>query len=706
MQRPSMVRGAALSIAAIALVALMVGSGLSLPAGRVPSLGSATGRSIAAFEPASSPRPDTSFAPRPVLGLLSELNGLVGANNVTIALNFTVPSGVWDVVYVWGLSGGLGTFQPPVLPSGLTLVEYLGSAGMALGNLSAGTYATSLTYPGWTNTFSIAVYGIFNGSGATFQFANTSVSNPHPGIAPDTASVALPAHATEYLGIVGTGGFQIGAWSMTIEDVEAPAWTMPGYTDIIGAQLNDTFSETSYAAGMAVVGMGIYPGGALSPAPMPILLAGFSRTAGGNGLSFPLNFTVPSGVQQVLYVWALAGGLGTYQSPTLPSGLKVVEMLGGTGMAYGNLSTGTYATTLSYPGWTNTVDLAVYGILGGANADYVQFGANSASNPNPYNASFTVNLTMPAGSPVYIGVAATGGHSILNWTMPAVDEMTEAWEMPGYAQVIGRQAAPVLSATSEAGGMAVLGMGIYSYPANITFQENGLKPGAKWTVVFNGTTQTTTATSVTFRAALGSNPYLIVGPKDYQVSSIAPIGTVVVPPGNSTKSVGFVRGPTLTFGFTEKGLPPGSTWCMVVGGLAGCSNSTSLKVANLTSATYPYRVASPTVGQTITARVGKTVEPTSGAYALTKSTTMALTFTYLYNLTFNETGLGSGTWSITVKGILRSAPAGASIVFRFPNGTYAYKVGKEPGYASLGSPTKGIVNGGPGLVNVTFALRV
>jgi len=48
-----------------------------------------------------------------------------------------------------------------------------------------------------------------------------------------------------------------------------------------------------------------------------------------------------------------------------------------------------------------------------------------------------------------------------------------------------------------------------------------------------------------------------------------------------------VRGPTLTFGFTETGPPPDSTWCLEVGGLGACSNTTSLKVANLTSATYP-----------------------------------------------------------------------------------------------------------------------
>jgi len=85
---------------------------------------------------------------------------------------------------------------------------------------------------------------------------------------------------------------------------------------------------------------------------------------------------------------------------------------------------------------------------------------------------------------------------------------------------------------------------------------------------------------------------------------------------------------------------------------------------------------------------------------------MALTFTYLYNLTFNDSGLLSGTWSITVKGVLRSAAAGMPISFRFPNGTYAYKIGKEFGYASLGSPTKAIVDGGPGVVTVTFALKV
>lgn len=699
-----MVRSASWTAAAVLVVIGLVGSGVLVQLANGPSLGRGAGVSLAAAVGVSRPAPSVAFVPRPVLGVLAELNATVAANNATFDLNFTVPSGVWDVVYVWSLGGGLGTPQPPVLPSGMNLTENLGSAGAGFGNLSAGSYATSLTYPGWTNEVSIAVLGVFDGAGATYRFGATTASNPNAFVDLYTASLSLPAGAVEYLGVVGTGGYAIANWSMPIVDLQAAAWGMPGYTQVIGLQSSDTIWETTAAAGLQLVGVGVYPSGPVSPGPDAVLLAGLSLTAGGNNLTFPVNFTVPTGVWAVIYLWTLAGGLATYQPPVLPGGLHVVEYLENTGIAFGNLSAGTYTSSLSYAGWTNTVSIAVYGVFYGAGASY-RFGNASVSNPNPFNATVSTSLVFPPNGVQYLGAEATGGYPIATWSMPIVDEETPAWHTPGYTGVIGEQHSNVLSGASAAHGLSIVGLWISNSVTNVTFSETGLKPGARWTAAVDGLSQSSSASSIVLRSPAAPVPYLLAGPRGYQVSGLAPSGTLALTPGNRTVSFTFVKGPTLTFGFGEKGLRAGSTWCMMLGGLSRCSSTTSLKVGNLTAGTYPYAVASPTSGQQITAKIGKIVEPANGTYDLLKSTTLSLSFFYPYEVTFNESGLATGTWSVTVKGHTGTAAAGTAISFLLGNGTYAYKIGAVPGYESIGSPVKLLVAGAPATVSVTFALK-
>jgi thermopsin len=74
-----------------------------------------------------------------------------------------------------------------------------------------------------------------------------------------------------------------------------------------------------------------------------------------------------------------------------------------------------------------------------------------------------------------------------------------------------------------------------------------------------------------------------------------------------------------------------------------------------------------------------------------------------YDATFTETGVTSGTWSVTLAGATGTAAAGDPIVFGMPNGTWQYSVAAEAGL--IASPASGSieVDGGPASASIAFS---
>jgi thermopsin len=74
-----------------------------------------------------------------------------------------------------------------------------------------------------------------------------------------------------------------------------------------------------------------------------------------------------------------------------------------------------------------------------------------------------------------------------------------------------------------------------------------------------------------------------------------------------------------------------------------------------------------------------------------------------YSLTFVESGLSAGTWSVSAAGVTKSAPAGVNISFVVPNGTWDYSVAAVEGYTV--DPANGtvLVAGAPVVVAITIA---
>ncbi|HTW55695.1 MAG TPA: hypothetical protein VMG36_04520 [Thermoplasmata archaeon] len=229
----------------------------------------------------------------------------------------------------------------------------------------------------------------------------------------------------------------------------------------------------------------------------------------------------------------------------------------------------------------------------------------------------------------------------------------------------------------------------------------GLPPGASWTVDLNDVTATTTGSNVTFPVHPGFNFYLITGPKGYRVSGGWPAGGLVYVFANPAYvNFSFVRGPTYTVTFHEKGLPAHANWCAGIE-TPVCGTGSSLVVRNLTPGVYLYEIA-PKSGQQINVTLGSEALGLFGSLAVERSETLTVRFAYPYNVTFVENGLPFGTtWQVEIANRVHSSSS-PYLTVALTNGTYAFHVLGVPGYSERATPSVERVHGGAITVTVTF----
>ena len=231
-----------------------------------------------------------------------------------------------------------------------------------------------------------------------------------------------------------------------------------------------------------------------------------------------------------------------------------------------------------------------------------------------------------------------------------------------------------------------------------TFTETGLAAGTTWSVVWNGTTYSSTTSSLTVTQPNGTYGYTVNLVNGF---SMGPASGVVIVAGNSpTVSVTFtplVAGiyPIL---FAETGLPVGTAWSVNLAAHLQVSVGSTIL---FTEPNGTYRFTSGTVaGFSVTPGAGHiNVAGTSAGQTIVYTPTVAGT----YGITFTESGLPAGTaWSVSLNGTVRNSST-ASITFLAVNGTYAYVVGLVGGYSA--SPASGTVgvHGASVTVGITFS---
>ncbi len=245
--------------------------------------------------------------------------------------------------------------------------------------------------------------------------------------------------------------------------------------------------------------------------------------------------------------------------------------------------------------------------------------------------------------------------------------------------------------------------------STVTLTEVGI-PAAKlsrfgWSATVGGVEEHTAARTLVFDdVPEGGAWQLVTGPSGFAAANASERLSVS---GALAETVAFSRGKTLTLGWHESGLAgsPHPSWCVELDLLVRCSRTGTSEFRNLTAGAYAYEVLSPRRGENVTAKLGGSALPAAGTLELSRSARIALEFRYPYAVTFSESGLASGPWTVTVGGATRTNASGGPIAFELANGSYRFRVAPVAGYAISASPRTLRVAGGEVAVSVEFHAR-
>jgi hypothetical protein len=310
--------------------------------------------------------------------------------------------------------------------------------------------------------------------------------------------------------------------------------------------------------------------------------------------------------------------------------------------------------------------------------------------PTMYAVTFT-----ESGLPLGTSWSATLNGTTLSSSTSSIifDELNGTYAF-SVAPVSGYTPAPAGGSITVTGAPVIQTI-VFSPAATytVTFSESGLPGGTSWSVTLNGTTLSSTTSSIAFSQTNGTYSFSVPTITGYSANPST--GSVAVAGAPVSRSIVFTYIGTYTVTFTESGLPTGWSWSVTLAGATKSSTTNTITFAEVNGA-YAF---------TVTAS-GYTASPSSGTITVSGGAqSQAITFTAIvtkYVVTFTETGLPSGTsWSVTLNGAPNSSAA-AAITFKEVNGSYAYTVGSVSGYSTTNSSGSVTVSGANTGVTVSF----
>jgi len=270
----------------------------------------------------------------------------------------------------------------------------------------------------------------------------------------------------------------------------------------------------------------------------------------------------------------------------------------------------------------------------------------------------------------------------------AVVNMTGNPEAPAYDPFDGEIDVP----DAFAGGWTVVSPSAYQ----LAFTESDLPNGSGWSVEVGGSTASTNGTYLAFPEPLGSYAFEVVPPVGYGASAF-PSSPVTLANAGVTVSLTFSPEAPHTVTFRERGLPPGTFWCVTLRS-TGCGNSTKLAFSGIYPGRYAYNVT-PIPGYSVPVRGNVTV----GSTSVTKTVRFAQV---TYRLEFVETGLPTRhPWKVTVGHVTRSSTR-TTLAFQLPNGTGVYAVREVSGWTTANRTGPFVISGAGLTVHIAFVPAV
>jgi len=234
---------------------------------------------------------------------------------------------------------------------------------------------------------------------------------------------------------------------------------------------------------------------------------------------------------------------------------------------------------------------------------------------------------------------------------------------------------------------------------SVTFTESGLTSGISWSVIFNGTTESSTGNTIKFNEPNGTYSFSISPISGYSASPSS--GSITVNGANVNQAITFtaVTPSIYKITFTESGLSSGTTWSATLSGATKTANSNTI-VFNEPNGTYSFIIG---------AINGYTATPSSGTITVNGSNvnqgiTFTLNGTKVFVVTFTENGLPSGTmWYVNLSNGQSFSSTTDTITLNEPNGTYSYTIStKDKNYVPVSSSGTFTVNGANVNQTITF----
>lgn len=362
-----------------------------------------------------------------------------------------------------------------------------------------------------------------------------------------------------------------------------------------------------------------------------------------------------------------------------------------TGLAPGTLWSVTFNGTMV----SSTTDTISFDITSAVYADYAYSVANVAGYNITANASGTISYTghdimtqvefavyipPPETYPVTFtenGLPAESGWSMTFGGVEKTSYGTQiSFEVINGTYDFSTGVVQGYSADPSTGSVVVSGSGheiliqfsVVNY--TVTFTNNGLPTGTEWSITFDGSLKSSTASDISFEASNGTYDYGVGMVPGYAPNPSA--GTVMIDGADQGILIQFtVVNYTVTF--NEGGLPTGTSWSMTFNGITKASTTSSITF-EVSNGTYDYSTGTVS---------GYTALPVSGTVTV-NGQDKAITIQYsevTYTATFNSEGLPAGiTWYVNLSDGRSFSTSTSSITMDLTNGTYVYTIDNLTGY--------------------------
>ncbi|MGI0128631.1 MAG: PQQ-binding-like beta-propeller repeat protein, partial [Thermoplasmata archaeon] len=238
------------------------------------------------------------------------------------------------------------------------------------------------------------------------------------------------------------------------------------------------------------------------------------------------------------------------------------------------------------------------------------------------------------------------------------------------ATISGYEATPASGSVMVSGANVTVSIS-YSVVVTyvVTFNETGLPPGTLWAVTLAGSTNTTAAPgNNTFDEPDGSYSCSVGAISGYEAAPCP--ASVVVAGVDLTVEIQFT--PTYSVTFPESGLPPSTTWSVILGGSPNSTRAPGSNVFNEPTGDYAYSVGGVS---------GYTASPASGDVNVS-----TLDQAFPIQFTAVTTSGGTGAWPTYLGEVARDSAQTGTMTLSSSN---AAKLGmlwssstglKDPGY--------------------------